>query len=178
MTTLRFKPMMLGSSRLRAVLPLFAAILLVTSSGAVVAAGSEEEPRSNSEIVYVPAYARIHTHEKIKQPLASTLVVHNVDPIVTITLTVVRYHDQDGKILREFLAKPMTLQPFQSGSFLTQISETSGGIGANYLVEWQSQNPALSPVIEAVMVGGSGTQGISFTSRGRIIARGHKGTNE
>jgi len=123
------------------------------------------------ETIYVPAFSRILTHENRRQPLASTLVVHNVDPSNSIKLTSVRYYDESGALVRNFLDEPHILIPFASKDFLTELSETQGGVGANYIVEWEAKNPTLGPIAEAVMIGGTGTHGISFTSRGRVIAR-------
>jgi hypothetical protein len=138
---------------------------------AAIANAIGNETRALSETVYVPAYSHIHTHQKVRQALASTLVVHNADPEVEIEVLGVRYHDRDGKLVRAFLDDPVTLKPFQSSNYLTQISESAGGVGANYIVEWRAAEPAISPIIEAVMIGGSGTQGISFISPGRVILR-------
>ena len=147
------------------------AISLLLFGGMTTASSANDLIPVRSETVYVPAYSHIHTHVKNRQALASTLVVHNVDPEGAIDLASVRYHDREGKLVRSFLTAPTTLQPFQSSSFLTQISETEGGVGANYVVEWRAVDCALPPVIEAVMIGGSGTHGISFTSSGRVIDR-------
>jgi hypothetical protein len=155
----------------RSVVVLCTALLAMVQTTVIPAGEAADLERVLSEVVYVPAYSRIDTTERTAQSLASTLVIHNVDPEVAIELTSVHYHNQDGELLREFLSDPQTLQPFQSSHFLTQISETEGGIGANYIVEWEAQEGALSPVVEAVMIGGSGTLGISFASRGRVISR-------
>lgn len=144
---------------------------VVMWGGVTIAGAVGGETRALSETVYVPAYSHIHTHQKVRQALSSTLVVHNADPGVDIELLSVRYHDRDGKLVRAFLDAPVMLKPFQSSSYLTQISESAGGVGANYIVEWRAAKPAISPIVEAVMIGGSGTQGISFTSPGRVIAR-------
>lgn len=147
------------------------AVPLLLCGGSAFARDVDDTTRGRSETVYVPAYSHVHTHQKLRQALASTLVVHNVDPKIAIDLISVRYHDRDGRLVRHFLTDPTTLQPFQSSSFLTPISDSEGGVGANYIVEWQTAGCALPPVIEAVMIGGSGTHGISFTSSGRVIAR-------
>jgi len=44
------------------------------------------------------------------------------------------------------------------------------GIGANFLVRWSSDVPVLAPVVETLMVSGTGTHGISFISEGQVIA--------
>lgn len=123
------------------------------------------------ETIYVPAYSRIFSYPNRSDLLATTLAVHNVDPKTPIILTSVDYHGEDGKLLRSLLDAPVTLAPLQSTSVLIPINDTSGGVGANFLVEWTSEQPALSPIAEAVMTSGSGGPGPSFTSRGQVIER-------
>lgn len=163
--------------RLKCLTPLTAMSLLFFCSSALTS-GIDDTDRARSETVYVPAYSHIHTHQKVRQALASTLVIHNVDPTIPIELASIRYHDRDGKLVRHFPIDSKILQPFQSSSFLTPISETQGGVGANYIVEWRASACVIPPVIEAVMIGGSGTHGISFTSSGRVIVRAGSGTCE
>lgn len=123
------------------------------------------------EKIYVPAYSRVLTHEGIGQSLASTLVIHNTDTEHAITVSRVDYFDNSGNLQREMVEDPLVLAPFQSESFLIPLNDQSGDFGANFLVEWRSDTPTTSPVVEAVMIGGSGTHGISFVSGGRVIER-------
>ncbi len=48
-------------------------------------------------------------------------------------------------------------------------SDLRGGSGANFIVKWKADVPANRPIIEAVMIGARGQQGISFTSRGEEV---------
>jgi hypothetical protein len=50
-------------------------------------------------------------------------------------------------------------------------SDTQGGSGANFLVEWQAETEVNEPIMEGVMIGAAGQQGISFTSRGKAIKK-------
>ncbi|MTI07177.1 DUF3124 domain-containing protein [Roseibium denhamense] len=121
------------------------------------------------ETVYVPAYSRIFTYESRSELLAATLSVHNIDPETPIRLESAVYHDEAGAPLRNLIEDPVDLAPFQSISLLVPINDTTGGIGANFIVTWSSAVPALSPLSESVMTGAPGTPGPSFTSRGRAI---------
>ncbi|TYC67326.1 DUF3124 domain-containing protein [Stappia sp. BW2] len=123
------------------------------------------------ETIYVPAYSRIFSHPNRSDLLAATLAVHNVDPEATITLQQVDYHNEDGTLLRKLLETPVDLAPLQSKTVLIPINDTTGGVGANFLLVWSSDTPALSPIAEAIMTSGSGGPGPSFTSRGRVIKR-------
>ncbi len=99
------------------------------------------------------------------------MVVHNVDPDRKIKIMLVDYFDRSGTKVKSFLSEPVTLDPFGSQSFLVPINEQVGGFGANYLVEWMADEPAPPPAVEAVMIGGSGTLGLSFSSTGIVIER-------
>ncbi|ESQ16858.1 MAG: hypothetical protein N838_25140 [Thiohalocapsa sp. PB-PSB1] len=123
------------------------------------------------EVIYVPVYTRIYQTEKkaSKQPLSSTLAIHNVDPSSAIHITSVRYYDHAGAKLKDYIDAPRSLGPFASANFVVDITEDRGGVGANFIVEWQAAEKVVSPIVEAIMIGGSGTQGLSFVTRGKVI---------
>lgn len=135
------------------------------------AAAQDLAGKALGETLYVPAYSRIFSYPNRSDLLATTLAIHNVDPGAPITLTSIDYHGEDGAKLRSLLETPLELAPLQSTTVLVPINDTSGGVGANFLVEWTSEKPALSPITEAIMTSGSGGPGPSFTSRGRVIER-------
>jgi hypothetical protein len=56
-----------------------------------------------------------------------------------------------------------------STDFVVNKSDSSGGAGANFIVEWAADKEVSEPVIEAVMIGTQSTQGISFISPGRVV---------
>ena len=122
------------------------------------------------EVVYIPVYSHIFQGEKAsRQPLSSTLVIHNVDPSASILITSVRYYDHAGAELKDYIDVPRPLGPFASVSFVVDIKEDHGGVGANFIVEWQAAEKVVSPIVEAIMSGGTGTQGLSFLTRGKVI---------
>lgn len=61
------------------------------------------------------------------------------------------------------------LPPLSSISYVVEEEDLRGGVGANFLVLWESEHPVSKPVIEAVMISTSQQQGISFVSEGRIL---------
>lgn len=147
----------------------FASILTVASQPA--SAAQQHCEKALGETIYVPAFSHIHTHKQRSQSLASTLVVHNTDPGQSITVSEVTLYDEAGEQVRSFPDTPRVLEPFASANFLTEITDDRGGIGANYLVVWTSEEPTCSPIALTVMIGGSGTHGISFALKGRVISR-------
>ena len=128
-------------------------------------------PLAVAETIYVPSFSHVLTHERTPQALASTLVIHNVDPAAAITVNVATHHDASGTLIKDLLPKPVQVAPYGSTNFLIDISDDRGGIGENFIVEWSSEEPVCSPLVFAVMVGGSGTHGISFSLDGRVISR-------
>lgn len=133
--------------------------------------GRSPSERAVFERVYVPAYSQVLTRDGGAQPLATTMAVHNVDPNMEIEIALVEYFDRSGKKVKSFLSEPISLGPFESRSFLVPIDEQVGGFGANFLLEWSTEKPAIPPAVESVMIGGSGTQGLSFSSTGIVIER-------
>ncbi|MEO5925445.1 MAG: DUF3124 domain-containing protein [Bryobacteraceae bacterium] len=123
------------------------------------------------QLVYVPAYSAIYWgfDEQLAE-LAVTLSIRNVarDPIVIHSA---KYFDSDGKEVREFVATPSELGPMATADFVIQRRDTSGGPGANFLVEWSSTADVDEPVIEAVMVGQHGNAGVSFVGLGRALPK-------
>jgi hypothetical protein len=56
-----------------------------------------------------------------------------------------------------------------STDFVVDSTDTSGGSGANFIVEWIAQTQISEPIVEAVMIGTESNRGISFVSAGKVI---------
>lgn len=124
------------------------------------------------QTLFVPAYAEVHYAEDGRTiELAVTLTIHNTDFQQSIVVTSVRYYDTQGQFVKEYLAEPLRLGPLASTDFFLGAGEQPGGIGTNFIVEWVAETAVHEPVVEALMLSTSGTQGISFTSPGRVISR-------
>ncbi|UBF24871.1 DUF3124 domain-containing protein [Kovacikia minuta CCNUW1] len=125
------------------------------------------------QTVYVPVYSYIYHYNNQRHVinLAVTLSVRNTDLKNPIIITAVRYYDNDGKLIKQYLEKPVELAPLASTSFFIETNDTRGGLGANFIVDWVAETVVTEPVIEAVMIGTASTQGISFVSGGRVIQR-------
>jgi hypothetical protein len=120
--------------------------------------------------VFVPAYSTIRVAGgKGKVDLATTLTIHNTSEEKPLILVRVDYFDTAGNLLHRYLEKPVALRPMGSGETFVPAQDTRGGTGANFIVEWVGERPISEPLIEAVMLGISGSQGFSFTSRGQTM---------
>lgn len=148
------------------VLLFLAAMLLARQAGAEVLAKWTEQT------IYVPVYSHIYADDRYRGTpflLTVTLSIRNTDTSKSLTLQSVNYYDSQGKLLRKYLEKPMNIGPLESANYVVPESETKGGTGAKFIVEWEADNPVTEPVIESVMIGTQLQQGISFISTGRVI---------
>ena len=125
---------------------------------------------SDGQSIYVPAYSHIYCANS-ERPflLAVTLSIRNIDPKHQIKITTVDYYDMQGKFLKNKLEKPVIMDPLESLRYVVPEHDKSGGSGAKFVVEWKSDKLVNPPIVESIMIGTQSQQGISFTSRGRVI---------
>ena len=127
---------------------------------------------SDGQTIYVPAYSHIYSGNREKPFLLTiTLSIRNTDPSHPIKITSVEYYETQGRLLKKYLDKPAVLRPLESLRYIVSESDKAGGSGANFRVEWKSDQPVNPPIVESVMIGTQSQQGISFTSRGQVIVK-------
>jgi hypothetical protein len=149
---------------------LFSGIAAIVVLSGAVSHASSEPILSEGATVYVPVYSHIYVGVKgITFDLAISLSVRNVDPTVPILISSVAYYDSSGKLVRNYVKKPIEVAPLASVDFFVSERDTTGGFGAAFVVKWKSSRKVNQPIIEGVMAGTRAGQGISFTSRGQVI---------
>lgn len=122
------------------------------------------------QIIYVPAYSHIYYQDQQRViNLNVTLSIRNTDGKHPIQIDAVQYYDSAGQFIRNYLEQPMRLSPMASTAFVVDEDDSAGGVGANFIVAWSSEQQTTKPVVEAVMISAASTQGISFVSVGRVI---------
>ena len=131
--------------------------------------GNQDIKIINSQTVYVPIYSHINRSSGTPQLLEATLSIRNSDPKNSITLLSARYYDTEGQELQNYYKEPKVLKPLQSTEILVEKTDTRGGSGANFIIEWVADIPVYEPVIEAIMVSNSNNS-ISFKSTGRPLS--------
>jgi hypothetical protein len=134
-------------------------------------AAAEQAQLVAGQTIYVPVYSHVYFRDKSPYLLAVTLSVRNTDLNHAIVIRSIQYYDTAGQLIQAYLTEPLRLAPLASTDFVVAQRDKVGGSGANFIVEWQAKQPVNAPIIEAVMVGTSGTQGISFVSPGRVISK-------
>jgi hypothetical protein len=119
--------------------------------------------------VYVPAYSHIYHRNDMEFDLTATLSIRNTDFNNSIIVKSARYYDTEGNVVREYVESPMELSPMATLDFVVGEQDRTGGSGANFIVEWVSGHQVSEPIVECVMIGTSGQQGVSFLSVGKAI---------
>jgi len=132
---------------------------------------AEDIQLSAGQTVYVPIYSHIYSGVKARPfDLAAILSIRNTNLKSSIVLLSVKYYDSEGNLIKNYLAAPMNLEALASTRYIIAEDDKAGGSGANFIVSWQSEQPVNPPIIEGVMIGTHSGQGISFVSRGQVIA--------
>jgi len=143
--------------------------IILAGTGVVPAKAMGQEP-SRGQTVYVPAYSQVFYGDKARTfDLSATLVVRNIDVKGALQVTKVGYYHESGKHVRDLLDKPLELKPWTSTRFFVKESDVSGGAAAFFIVVWQTEAPVIPPIIECVMIGAMGQQGVSFLTHGTAI---------
>lgn len=125
---------------------------------------------TKGQMIYVPAYSHIYSGNKERPFLLTvTLSIRNIDPKHSIAITLVDYYETQGKLLKKYLDEPKILKPMESLRYVIPQNDKSGGSGANFIVKWKADTSVNPPIVESVMIGTQRQQGVSFTSRGRVI---------
>ncbi|MCP4349820.1 MAG: DUF3124 domain-containing protein [Desulfobacterales bacterium] len=133
-------------------------------------AAEKKNELSKGQVLYVPAYSHIYSGNKEKPFLLTvTLSIRNIDQRHKINITLVDYYETQGKLLKKYIDKPIMLKSLESLRYVIPEHDKSGGSGANFIVEWQSDKFVNPPIVESIMIGTQMQQGVSFTSRGKEI---------
>lgn len=112
---------------------------------------------SAGQSLYLPIYSHLYhgdVHPKTGKPsetLVSTHVsIRNIDPLLAMKVGSARYYNTEGKLLREFLAKPQLIPPLGTYELYVPRSDSSGGSGANFIIDWTAEKPINPPLVEAL----------------------------
>ncbi|WP_298266843.1 DUF3124 domain-containing protein [Geobacter sp.] len=147
--------------------------LFCLTFGAVPTPGwpaSSEVRLSKGQTVYVPVYSNVFSGPRSRPfHLATTLSIRSTDLSASFRVTSIDYYDTNGKLVRRYLEKPIVLGPLASSYIHIEEKDVSGGFGANFIVKWEADRVINAPIIECVMIGATGGQGISFVSPGQEI---------
>ncbi|KAF0163998.1 MAG: hypothetical protein FD157_2363 [Rhodocyclaceae bacterium] len=130
---------------------------LLLCMGAWLAAAQEMPQLSAGQSLYLPIYSHLYhgdVHPRTGKPsetLVSTHIsIRNTDPSAGMKVVSARYYNTDGKLLREFLQKPQAIPPLGTYELYVPRSDSSGGSGANFIIDWRADKPINPPLVEAL----------------------------
>ena len=142
----------------------------IPSYGLSGAADSSRSTRVRGQVLYVPIYSHIfYQNEDREFDLTATLSIRNTSTSAPIRIRTVDYFDSEGTLLQSHLDQPRRIGPLASTYVVIEERNRSGGVGANFIVEWDADQPTAPPLVEAVMISAANTQGLSFTSPARVL---------
>lgn len=124
---------------------------------------------SRGQLVYVPCYSHVYLRDGEPYNLAITLSVRNTSQTEKLVIQSVSYYNSAGKLVKEHAEKEVVLGPLATAEYFVSEDDKSGGSGANFLVKWVAEGKVEDPIIEAVMCGTAGAQGVSFLTTGRVL---------
>lgn len=121
--------------------------------------------------VYVPIYSDIYNQTRDSRTLlTATLSIRNTSIRDSLFVSKIDYYNTQGDLVRSYIDAPIYLKPMESIDYVIEQQDTSGGSGANFLIDWYAKKQ-LNPLFQAVMVGGLGAQAFSFTTEGVEVPR-------
>lgn len=114
---------------------------------------------------YVPIYSDIYVDEdNPKVLLSATLSIRNTSLTDSLYVTKIDYYNTTGDFVRPYLTKPLELPPMGTLNYIVEKMDDTGGAGANFVVNIETDNKESLPVIEAIMIGSYSNKGFAFKS--------------
>ena len=146
----------------------WALTILFALSGLALA--MDQPVLSKGQTVYVPVYSNVYSGPKANEFLLAAMVsIRNTDPKESINIVRADYYDNEGKLVKSYFQGGKTLAPLASSHIYIKEYDEKGGPGANFIITWQAKSLVNEPVIEALMLGLKGGQGISFLCPAKVI---------
>ncbi|TDQ32223.1 DUF3124 domain-containing protein [Zeaxanthinibacter enoshimensis] len=119
---------------------------------------------------YLSVYSQIYSQtEHRTHDLTATVSMRNINKKDTVYIAKAEYFDTKGKLIRTYFNKPIYIAPLETVEIVIDEKDQAGGTGANFLFDWVVKAGVHEPYFEGVMISTSGSQGLSFTTKGQNI---------
>ncbi len=126
---------------------------------------------SYRDSIYVPIYSDIYSKDKhSKTLLNATLSIRNTSIRDSIYIEDIDYYDSKGSLVRKYIDGIIVLTPLKTIEYVIEYEDEIGGTGANFIVNWGSNNPQVKPIFQGVMISTRGQHGLSFVTEGISIS--------
>jgi hypothetical protein len=120
------------------------------------------------QTLYLPLVSHVFLGAKNKRyELTKTFTFRNRDRKKSITLTSIEYFNNEGANLGNLLDSPRVLKPLASFQMpvASPLKKRDKNKGAPCLIiKWKAGEPAIPPLVQCIMIGATGQQGISFST--------------
>ncbi|MFC2137786.1 DUF3124 domain-containing protein [Bacteroidota bacterium] len=117
------------------------------------------------EMNYLPIYSDIYHQDGTRRfKLTTTISIRNISLSDSAFILSATYHDSYGTLLHDYVDSTIHLSPLESIEFVVEEKENIGGAGANFIIEWGANKYTNQILIQSIMIGTYGQQGISFIS--------------
>ncbi len=124
------------------------------------------------EYIYVPVYSSIYFRDNTRvYNLTVTLAVRNTDAANDIYIKEINYNNSRGVSVKKFLDKPVRVRPLETFDLVIAEDDTTGGVGANFIIKWVAEQQVHNPIVEAVMISIRQGVGLSFTETGTVLKK-------
>lgn len=123
----------------------------------VMNSANAAEELSQGQTLYLPIYSHIWHGNKIvdgkypvKSQVSALVSIRNTSLKTPIRITTARYYSTDGKLLKEYLEKPVEIGAMGTLELFVERKESEGGSGANFIIQWDATSSTNPPMVEAV----------------------------
>ncbi|SFD03469.1 Protein of unknown function [Algibacter pectinivorans] len=123
------------------------------------------------DLIYVPIYSDIYIdNNNPEHLLAATLSIRNTSINDTLYISKIDYYNTGGTLVKNYINNTIILNPMATVNYVIEKEDTSGGSGANFIVEVSAKNRNTRPLIQAIMIGQFNNKSFSFSTDGYSIS--------
>jgi len=147
----------------------FAALSLAATANA------QSLPSVMSQLLYLPIYSHIYHGDldnqgkPVQTLLSAHVAIRNTNSGKPLTLHYARYYDTDGKLIKDYVPKAVTIPPLGTHELFVPRSDVTGGSGANFLISWSADTTVNPPLVEALHADIQPARTLTFITSARPI---------
>ena len=145
-------------------------LLVVLLAGLFSTTAVQAVPKYRAQQLFLPVYSELSYGDRnAAVNLAVELTIRNLDAARPIVVKRVEYLDAQGNVVRPLLEEPLSLKPMSAELFYIKESDRTGGKSSGVLVEWESPDPVVAPLVLGVMVNRVYNQTMAFTTSPSVL---------
>jgi hypothetical protein len=151
------------------------ALLILVLSGTSTAIATED--LTLGQVLYLPVYSEIWHGDRVinngrpvKKLVSALISIRNTSFKTPIRIFSASYYSTEGKLLKEYIPKPVIINPMGTYELFVERKESEGGSGANFVIQWDSTVMTNPPIVEALHADiSSGSYALTFITTAHPI---------